>query len=154
MVQAGPAGISAERTLRQAMDLQLTDQIAVVVGAERGIGRVVGETFAAEGCDVGLIDCNPEVEGVAGEIARQSGRDCAAVVADVAVEEAMNKAAAELVEGDARDLDYEDASFDAVASIQALEYIEDVDRVLVEARRVIKPGGRAALISVLWDHWR
>ena len=43
---------------------------------------------------------------------------------------------------------------DSVASIQALEYVLDVDSALHEIRRVLRPGGKVALISVLWDHWR
>jgi SAM-dependent methyltransferase len=62
--------------------------------------------------------------------------------------------AAELVEGDATNMAFEDGTFDGLAAIQTLEYIPDVDRALAEARRVLKPGGKAALVSVLWDHWR
>lgn len=61
---------------------------------------------------------------------------------------------AELIDGDATDLPFEDASFDALASIQMLEYVPDADAALSEARRILKPGGKAALVSVLWDHWR
>ncbi len=61
---------------------------------------------------------------------------------------------AELVEGDATDLPFENASFDSLASIQMLEYVPEVEAVLPEARRVLKAGGKAALISVLWEHWR
>ena len=35
-----------------------------------------------------------------------------------------------------------------------LEYVREVDLAITEARRVLKPGGKAALVSVLWDHWR
>ena len=62
--------------------------------------------------------------------------------------------AAELTEGDATDMSFEDGTFDGLASIQALEYVPDVDGALAEARRVLKPGGKAAFVSVLWDHWR
>ena len=53
----------------------------------------------------------------------------------------------------ATELSFEDGAFDAIASIQVLEYIADVDSALAEIRRVIKPGGRLAAVSVLWDHW-
>ena len=62
--------------------------------------------------------------------------------------------AVELREGDATDLPFEDASFDSLASIQMLEYVPDVDAAIAEIRRVLKPGGKAVLVSVLWDHWR
>jgi ubiquinone/menaquinone biosynthesis C-methylase UbiE len=62
--------------------------------------------------------------------------------------------AVELMEGDATNLPFEDASFDSLASIQMLEYVPDVDAAISEARRVMKPGSKASLVSVLWDHWR
>jgi SAM-dependent methyltransferase len=62
--------------------------------------------------------------------------------------------AVDLVEGDATDMAFDDGEFDSLASIQTLEYIPNVDGAIREARRVLRPGGRAALVSVLWDHWR
>ncbi len=60
----------------------------------------------------------------------------------------------ELHEGDATALPFEAGTFDAAATIQTFEYIPDVDAALRETARILKPGGRAALVSVLWDHWR
>ncbi len=62
--------------------------------------------------------------------------------------------AAEFVEGDATAMTFADAAFDGLASIQTLEYVADVEAALAETRRVLKPGAPAALISVLWDHFR
>jgi ubiquinone/menaquinone biosynthesis C-methylase UbiE len=62
--------------------------------------------------------------------------------------------AAELVEGNATGMDFGNAVFDGLASINTLEYISDVDAALAEARRVLKPGAVAAIVSVLWDHFR
>ena len=59
--------------------------------------------------------------------------------------------ATELVVGDATDLHFPDDSFDAISSIQTLEYITDIELALKEIKRVIKPGGKIALVSVLWD---
>ena len=47
-----------------------------------------------------------------------------------------------------------DGSCDGLSSIQALEYIDDVETVIAEAKRILKSGGRFASVSVLWDHWR
>ena len=44
--------------------------------------------------------------------------------------------------------------FDSITSTQTLEYIENVDSVLVEAKRLLKSGGKFVNVSVLWDHFK
>ncbi|WP_246820802.1 methyltransferase domain-containing protein [Bradyrhizobium iriomotense] len=53
--------------------------------------------------------------------------------------------------GNATELGHPDASFDAVVCTQVAEYVPDVDRVLIEAFRVLKPGGRTVFIATDWD---
>ncbi|WP_349253794.1 methyltransferase domain-containing protein [Bradyrhizobium sp. CB2312] len=53
--------------------------------------------------------------------------------------------------GNATALDQADASFDAVACTQVAEYVPDVDRVLAETFRVLKPGGRTIFVATDWD---
>src|SRR3954447_5409945 len=57
---------------------------------------------------------------------------------------------AELVSAPATALPFDDASFDGALSVQVLEYVEDVDRVLSELGRVLRPGGRIVLWDVDW----
>lgn len=89
-----------------------------------------------------------------GESGRVVGLDASEAQLEAARVLCEGLAIAELIEGDATDLPFEEATFDSLASIQMLEYVPDVDSALSEARRVIKPGGKVALVSVLWDHWR
>lgn len=89
-----------------------------------------------------------------GEGGRAVGFDVSAEQLTAASAVCNGLPAAEFVEGDATNMTFGDATFDGLASIHVLEYIAEVDRALVEARRVLKPGGKAALVSVLWDHWR
>jgi len=72
----------------------------------------------------------------------------------------MLTAAARHVEGhnnvafhqsDAVALPVEDASFDAVVSVQVLEYVPEVPVALAEMRRVLRPGGRVVLWDVDWS---
>jgi arsenite methyltransferase len=62
----------------------------------------------------------------------------------------------ELSEGDALALPVPDASFDAAVSTQVYEYVADMGAALAEARRVLRPGGRLAILDTDWDSivWR
>lgn len=55
------------------------------------------------------------------------------------------------VVGDATNIGQPDASFDVVACTQVAEYVSDVDRVVSEAFRVLRPGGRAVFVATDWD---
>jgi 2-hydroxycyclohexanecarboxyl-CoA dehydrogenase len=50
------------------MDLGLSGQVAVVVGAARGLGRAIAAAFAAEGSPVALLDVSPDVAAAAAEL--------------------------------------------------------------------------------------
>ena len=58
----------------------------------------------------------------------------------------------EFTQDSGTDLSFHDGSLDSVTSTNVLEYIDDVDSVVAEFRRVLKMGGRFCTISVLWDH--
>jgi arsenite methyltransferase len=53
--------------------------------------------------------------------------------------------------GDATQIAEPDASFDVVVCTQVAEYVPDVDRVLAETFRVLRPGGRAVFVATDWD---
>jgi 3-oxoacyl-[acyl-carrier protein] reductase len=76
---------------------QLTNQIAVVTGAGRGIGRAIALKFANEGADVVVISRTQEnSEKVAAEI-RALGRKAWAHAVDVADAPAVNAAAEKIL---------------------------------------------------------
>ena len=54
------------------------------------------------------------------------------------------------VKGDAAELPFPDASFDAATSTQVYEYVPDLDRALAELFRVLRPGGRALVLDTDW----
>src|SRR5438093_13014690 len=71
---------------------QLANQIAVVTGAGRGIGRAIAMKFAAEGADIVCVSRTAEnSEKVAGEI-RALGRRAWAWAVDVADSKAVEAA--------------------------------------------------------------
>src|SRR5882724_5243647 len=53
--------------------------------------------------------------------------------------------------GDATKIDQAGGSFDVVVCTQVAEYVPDVDRVLSEAFRVLKPDGRTIFVATDWD---
>ena len=76
---------------------QLANQIAVVTGAGRGIGRAIALKFAQEGADVVVVSRTPEnSEKVAAEI-RALGRRAWAFAVDVADAAAVSAAAEKIL---------------------------------------------------------
>ncbi|MDB6121072.1 MAG: 3-oxoacyl-ACP reductase [Pedosphaera sp.] len=76
---------------------QLANQIAVVTGAGRGIGRAIALKFAAEGADVVCVSRTVEnSEKVAGEV-RALGRKAWALAVDVSDSAAVNAAAEKIL---------------------------------------------------------
>jgi 3-oxoacyl-[acyl-carrier protein] reductase len=76
---------------------QLANQVAVITGAGRGIGRAMALKFAAEGADVAVISRTQEnSEKVAGEI-RALNRKAWAHAADVADGAAVNAVAEKIL---------------------------------------------------------
>jgi arsenite methyltransferase len=53
--------------------------------------------------------------------------------------------------GDATALDLPDASIDFVAAAQVYSYVPDIERAIAEAARVLRPGGRLAVLETDWD---
>ncbi len=72
---------------------QLENQIAVVTGAGRGIGRGIALAFAAEGADVVCVSRTAENAGKVAEEARALGRKAWAHAVDVSDASAVNAVA-------------------------------------------------------------
>src|SRR3954467_1685853 len=76
---------------------QLENQIAVVTGAGRGIGRAIALKFAAEGADVACVSRTAEnSEKVANEV-RALGRKAWALAVDVADSAAVTAGAEKIL---------------------------------------------------------
>jgi SAM-dependent methyltransferase len=57
----------------------------------------------------------------------------------------------EVLKGDAVRLAFPAAAFDFVTAVQIYLYVSDVERALAEAARVLRPGGRLAVVDTDWD---
>jgi SAM-dependent methyltransferase len=110
---------------------------------ERGLDVGCGPAFLA--CDLGRevgpsgriigIDESPEMlEAARARIAREGLGD-----------------RVEVREGDAARLDFPAATFDFVTAAQVYLYVADVEGALAETARVLRPGGRLAVVDTDWD---
>lgn len=65
---------------------RLPGKIAVVTGAGQGIGKGLALRLAEEGCDVAVVDINPETASLVAKEIEKIGRRAVAIVADVSKE--------------------------------------------------------------------
>lgn len=108
-----------------------------------------GERVLEIGCGGGLY---------ADEVARcvgQTGRVCAIDNSAEQIAVAQNRCGdmtwVNCQVGDATALPYEGGTFDVVYGIQVFEYLVQVDAALNEVQRVLRPGGRCAILSTDWS---
>jgi NAD(P)-dependent dehydrogenase (short-subunit alcohol dehydrogenase family) len=75
------------------MNLELSNQIVVVLGAASGIGRAIAQAFLAEGAHLALIDRSPTVTEVAQQMAGDANLRVLPIVVDVTDYPALQQAA-------------------------------------------------------------
>jgi len=76
-----PSTLSQARP--EAATQPLTDQVAIVTGGARGIGREIALAFAQAGADVALFDVNAELLAGTAQALRALGRRAEGLVVDV-----------------------------------------------------------------------
>jgi len=111
-----------------------------------------GERGLDVGCGLGIFVC--EMARAVGAGGRVVGIDTSPDMIDAARERARSQelaGRAEFAVGDAVRLDFPPASFDFLTAVQVYLYVKDVDAALAEARRVLRPGGRIAIVDTDWD---
>jgi ubiquinone/menaquinone biosynthesis C-methylase UbiE len=54
-------------------------------------------------------------------------------------------------QADVTQLPFKDAQFDIALASQVYEYVEQIDEALRELARVVRPGGRVALVDTDWE---
>lgn len=78
------------------MDLNLTDQVAVVIGAAQGLGHAIAAAFAAEGAIAVLVDRDDRVMAAAAELEKADRVRTAAFQADITDFPALRRVDAEV----------------------------------------------------------
>lgn len=114
------------------------------------LGLQPGERVLDVGCGPGLLmEDMAERVGPRGHI---TGVD----IADTMLELSTRRCArfgnsVDVINADAGHLPFDEASFDAVVSVQVYEYVSDIVAALAELYRVLRPDGRAVIIDTDWD---
>jgi SAM-dependent methyltransferase len=112
------------------------------------LGASAGERILDVGCGPGFY-CAELLEDV-GPSGSVVGLDGSAPMLALAAGRCADHDNVEFLEADATSLPVQDASFDAVLSVQVQEYIPDVQASLGELARALRPGGRAVVFDVDW----
>lgn len=107
-----------------------------------------GDCVVDAGCGTGLL-----IQGmlsVIGDSGKIVGIDFSDDMLDVARDrfEAVDNVA--LRQGSVTDLPLDSDSFDAASCTQTLLYVDDVEKAVNELYRVLKPGGRIAILETDW----
>ncbi len=118
----------------------LVDAVAPVVGERvldvaTGTGMVAAELRKRADCSVVGLDQSPEMLGAAK--ARFAGEN----------------SSVELVQGQAEQLPFADASFDVLTFTYLLRYVDDPKATVRELARVVRPGGRVASLEFGVPPW-
>ena len=112
------------------------------------LGLVAGERVLDAGCGTGLL--LEQQAGAVGASGYAAGVDYSEDMLAVARERCAELSQVDLRQGSVERLDFDDAGFDAVSCTQTLLYVNDIDAALGELRRVLKPGGRLAVLETDW----
>jgi len=119
----------------------------MTAGLDRRWRRVAAEAVVRPGDSVLDACCGTGDFALAD--ARAGGRVTGLDFSERMLERARAKSSAvEWVQGDALALPFEDGSFDAATVGFGVRNLEDLERGLVELRRVLRPGGRLGVLEI------
>ena len=107
-----------------------------------------GERVLEQGCGGGFYTY--ETARFVGPQGRIAAIDISADQITAARERCREMSWVECQIANANELPYGDGEFDAVFGVQVLEYIQDFEKALREAQRVLRPGGRFLNLATNW----
>lgn len=91
------------------------------------------------------------IAAVVGPTGSVLGIDISEPMVQLARKRCAAKSWVELKSGNANQLPVPDSAFDIAISVQVYEYLADVMPALTEMYRILRPGGRGAIISSDWN---
>lgn len=113
------------------------------------LALVAGESVLDAGCGTGLL--LEQQASMVGSSGRAAGVDLSEDMLAVARERCAELGQVSLQQGSVEQLEFDDACFDAASCTQTLLYVEDLDAALNELSRVLKSGGRLAVVETDWS---
>src|SRR6478672_3304972 len=139
-----------DRASRRVEAIYLTPD---VVGQR---GRVLDALALARNERVVDLGCGPGL--LALEMAHRVGMqgevqaiDASPSMLALAARRCYGKSWVQLALGDVTRLPYPDAHFHAAVCTQVYEYVTDIDVALLELHRIVRPGGRIAVVDTDWE---
>ena len=108
-----------------------------------------GERVLDIGSGPGLLAA--ALAAIVGSEGRVWGIDISEPMLEMARRRCESYPQARFDQADASKLPYPDSSFDAVVSTQVYEYVADMPTALAELFRVLRPGGRVAILDTDYD---
>ncbi|HEY7048752.1 MAG TPA: methyltransferase domain-containing protein [Jatrophihabitantaceae bacterium] len=115
------------------------------------VAPTAGQAILDIGSGPGFLACElAEAVGATGRVHGVDPSDAMLALAR-ARECGPDAAPIEYSTGSADRLPFPDSTFDLVTATQVYEYVPDIDRALVEAARVLRPGGRLLVLDTDWD---
>ena len=119
----------------------------MTAGLDRRWRRLTAEAVVRPGDEVLDACCGTGDLAIAGAAA--GGRVTGLDFSEPMLERARRKAPSlEWIQGDVLELPFEDASFDAATVGFGVRNVDDLQRALVELRRVLRPGGRLGILEI------
>ena len=130
----------------EAMEVSAADpqQLAMVEAYVDDLALGDGARVLEVGCGTGAIS---RAIGARSEVGSVHGVDPSPILIERARELAGERAGLTFAVGDGRALDVTDAAFDAAVVHRVLSHVPDPERVVAEAARALRPGGRLALFD-------
>ena len=117
--------------------------------ASEALSPRLGDRVVDIGCGPGFHVA--ELAEMVGESGQIIGVDVSDAMLASAAKRTADRANVEFRSGDAVDLPVSDSSVDGAIAVQVYEYVHDVAAALTEVLRVLKPGGRLAIVDVDWS---
>lgn len=139
-----------DQTARGVEALYATPDVA----AQRA--RILETLRPAEGERIADLGCGPgyltrELAAAVGPAGVVHGLDLGVQMVALAERRCAAHANCRIEIGDARALPFPAGAFDALASIQVLEHVDQVEVALAEMARVLRPAGRVVIMATDWD---